>query len=392
MAARTAALAAANASLERQVRLERTLIMSLDLDALLGGILEQIGGVVPFSTGAIFAGEGERLTRRALRSEDLSPRSVPAQLELGRLPLLSAALSAGTTRVLSSADADSDTRDYLAGMFGQPVRAQSWLVAPLLVQDHVIGVLVLAHPTPDVYGSPEIAQLEPFVSPIALALENDRLRQQARSAAMLAERSRVARELHDAVTQTLFSASLIAEAMPDALERDRERAALGAVELRRLTQGALPEMRALLIELRPKALTETSLGRLVQVLAVTLRSRSAIPITVTVDRDYTLEPAVQLACYRITQEALNNAMKHAAAAQVTVSLDCTCDEVLLRVSDDGRGFDPTVVQQGGLGLGILRERASEIGALLTIESKPGAGTTVTLCWRAHDEPAQLPTV
>ena len=384
VAARTAALAAANTSLERQVRLERTLIMSLDLDALLGGILEEIGEVVPFSTGAIFTAEAERLTLHALRGEELTPRRAPVRLDLARLPLLSAVLLVGTTRVLRRADAGSDALDYLDEMFEQSVRTQSWLVAPLLVQERVIGVLVLAHPQPGVYGAAEVAQLEPFISPVAIALENERLRQQARSAAMLEERSRVARELHDAVTQTLFSASLIAEAMPDALERDRERAALGAAELHRLTTGALVEMRALLIELRPKALTETSLGKLLQLLGASLHSRSAIPITVTIDSDCTLEPEVQLACYRIAQEALNNAVKHAAATQVTVSVDCAPDEVLLRVSDDGRGFDPAKAPNGGLGLGILRERASEIGARLTLDSEPGAGTTVLLRWQARD--------
>jgi signal transduction histidine kinase len=162
------------------------------------------------------------------------------------------------------------------------------------------------------------------------------------------------------------------------------RAALGVAELHRLTTGALAEMRALLIELRPKALTEASLGKLLQLLGAALQSRSAIPITVTIVRDCTLAPAVQLACYRIAQEALNNAVKHAAAREVLVSVDCTPDKVLLRVSDDGRGFDPAPAPDGGLGLGILRERASEIGAQLTIDSAPGAGTTVTLHWQARD--------
>jgi two-component system nitrate/nitrite sensor histidine kinase NarX len=384
VAARTAALSASNAGLERQVRLERTLIMSLDLDELLGGILDELGEVVPLSTAAIFTVEEQRLILRALRSHELTPQSVPKQLDLSRLPSLSAALDTGTIQVLRTADSGSKTLAYLGAMFGQPVTAQSWLVTPMLVQEHVIGVLVLAHPQPDIYGAAEVAQLEPFVSPIAIALENERLRRQARGAAMLEERSRMARELHDAVSQTLFSASLIAEALPDALERDRERATLGAAELRRLTTGALAEMRALLVELRPKALTETSLGRLLQLLGSSLHSRSAIPITVTIVRDCILAPKVQLACYRIAQEALNNAVKHAAAGAVTVNLDCTADEVLLRVSDDGHGFDPAQAPDGGLGLGILRERASEIGAQLTIDSAPGAGTTVTLHWQARD--------
>ncbi|HMQ33026.1 MAG TPA: two-component regulator propeller domain-containing protein, partial [Chloroflexaceae bacterium] len=390
VAVRTAALAAANSSLERQVRLERTLIMSLELDALLGGILDQIEEVVPFGTGAIFTAEAERLTLHALRSQELAPHRTPVQLDLARLPLLSAAMLAGSTRVIRRADAGSDALAHLDEVFGQPVSAQSWLVAPLLVQEHVIGALVLAHSRAGVYGAAQVAQLEVFVSPVALALENDRLRRRARHAAVLEERSRVARELHDAVTQTLFSASLIAEAMPDALERDPARAALGAAELHRLTTGALAEMRALLIELRPKALTEASLGKLLQLLGAAQHSRNAIPITVAIVRDCTLEPVVQLACYRIVQEALNNAVKHAAATQVTVCVDCTADEVLLRVSDDGRGFDRGRASHGGLGLGILQERASEIGAQLTIDSQPGAGTTVILRWQAGNHVARPP--
>ncbi len=390
VAARTAALATANTSLQRQVRLERTLIMSVELDTLLGSILEEIGEVVPFSTGAIFTAEGERLTLRALRGATRMPGNTPVQLDLTRLPLLATALATGKTQVLSSADAGSAALAYIGGLFRQPVIVQSWLVAPLLVQEHVIGALVLAHPQPNSYGVAEVAQLEPFVSPVALALENDRLRQRARRAATLEERSRVARELHDAVTQTLFSANLIAEALPDAMERDRERAAQGVAELHRLTAGALAEIRALLFELRPKALTEASLGKLLQLLGASLHSRSAIPITVTTVNDCTLTPEVQLACYRIAQEALNNAVKHAGAASVTVSVDCTPDEVLLRVSDDGRGFDLAQAPSGGLGLGILQERASEIGARLRIISAPGAGTTVVLHWQAHDGSGQTP--
>ncbi len=384
VAARTAALATANASLERQVRLERTLIMSPELDTLLDGILDEIGEVVPLSSAAIFTVEHSRLTLRALRGEVRVPDSAPLELELGRLPLLATALATGATQVISRAEARRDALDYLGEAFGQPVSEQSWLVAPLLVHERVIGTLVLAHQQPGVYGAAEAAQLEPFISPVALALENERLRQQARSAAMLDERARMARELHDSVTQTLFSASLIAEAMPDALKRDHARAALGAAELHRLTAGALAEMRALLLELRPKALTETSLGKLLQVLGVSLHSRSAVTITVTIVRDCTLAPEVQLACYRIAQEALNNAVKHAGATGVTVSVDCTAREVLLRVSDNGRGFDLAKKPHSGLGLAILRERASEIGARLTIDSTPGAGTTVILHWQAPD--------
>ncbi|NTU79927.1 MAG: GAF domain-containing protein [Chloroflexales bacterium] len=383
VAARTAALAAANASLERQVRLERTLIMSLELDELLGGILDQIGQVVVFTTGAIFTAEGTTLTLRALRSQDLAPAAYPVHLDLGRLLLLSAAMDSGTTQVFGSAR-DSEALAYLGAAFGQQVALHTWLVAPLVVQDHVIGVLVLAHPEPGRYGAFQLAQVEPFISPVALALENERLRQRAQHVAVLEERTRLARELHDAVTQTLFSASLIAKGLPAAIGRDPARAAQGAADLERLTGGALAEMRALLLELRPKALTEASLGSLLTLLCTSLQSRSATSITLEVGRDCTLAPQVQLACYRIAQEALNNVVKHAAAAEVAVSVDCTLEKVLLQVTDDGQGFDPEEVRPGALGLDIMRERAAGIGARLTITGEPGAGTSITLRWRAAE--------
>lgn len=382
VASRTAALAAANASLERQMWLERTLIMSLDLNALLGGILEQIGAVVPFRVAAIFSVEAGQLTLRARRSQRLMPRHTSVQLDLRQLPLLSAALAAGNTRVLRRADVSAEALAHLDEMFGQPMREQAWLVAPLLVQTHLIGALVLAADQPDAYGAAEVALLEPFVSPVAIAMENERLRQRAQRTATLEERARMARELHDAVTQTLFAATMIAETLPAALKRAPERASAAADELRRLTAGALSEMRALLLELRPKALTETSLGRLVQILSDSLGTRNTIPITVTIDRDCTLPPDVQLAFYRIAQEALNNAVKHAAASTLAVSLDCTPDETMLQVRDDGCGFDPAQAPKSGLGLGILHERASEIGAQLVVESAPGAGTTVAVHWQA----------
>ena len=216
----------------------------------------------------------------------------------------------------------------------------------------------------------------------------DALAQQAAETAVAAERSRLARDLHDAVTQTLFSASLIAEALPNIWESDQEEGRQLLAEMRRLSRGALAEMRTLLLELRPAALVETSLGALLHQLTEAISGRKDMSITVTVDDHYQCPPDVHVALYRIAQEALNNVVKHAQASQVKVSLCCLpsagrrtkVEKVELRVSDDGRGFDPDHIPPDRLGLNIIRERAQAVGAALEIESQPDQGTQIVVIW------------
>ncbi|HSR30846.1 MAG TPA: two-component regulator propeller domain-containing protein [Anaerolineae bacterium] len=218
------------------------------------------------------------------------------------------------------------------------------------------------------------------------------LAQQAAEAAVVAERSRLARELHDAVTQTLFSASLIAETLPRSWERDREKGQRLLKELRQLSRGALAEMRTLLLELRPAVLVDADLGDLLRQLAEAASGQSGLPVTVTVEGECALPTEVHVAFYRVAQEALNNAVKHARAQQVLVHLRCTCscsdkaDErgsqaAELVVRDDGCGFDPDAVSPDRLGLGIMQERALGIDAVLSVESQAGQGTQVKIAWR-----------
>ena len=149
------------------------------------------------------------------------------------------------------------------------------------------------------------------------------LRQSEMEEAVSAERSRLARDLHDAVTQTLFSASLIAETLPRSWERDREKGRRLLEELRHVEPGALAEMRTLLLELRPAALVETSLSDLLHQLAEAATGQGGMPVEVTVEGECALPQDVHIALYRITQEALNNVTKHARAGQVAVRLSCT---------------------------------------------------------------------
>lgn len=256
------------------------------------------------------------------------------------------------------------------------------LAVPIIVKDDVYGGILLYFAEPRQFSDEEIELAVVFANQAALAIENARLRDQVRQAAATAERSRLARDLHDAVTQTLFSASLIAEALPRVWERDPEEGRRGLEELRHLTRGASAEMRTMLLELRPAALTEKPLGELLRHLTEAVTGRTRVPVRLTVQGDSSLPPQVQIAMYRIAQEALNNVAKHAGASEAAVDLHCLPGQVALSVRDDGTGFDPSDVRPDQLGVGIMRERAESVGAALQVTGKPGHGTQVVVIWQS----------
>ncbi|MFZ6029500.1 MAG: two-component regulator propeller domain-containing protein [Chloroflexota bacterium] len=198
--------------------------------------------------------------------------------------------------------------------------------------------------------------------------------------AVVAERTRLARDLHDAVTQTLFAASLIAEVLPDLWTVDADEAQKSTEELRQLTRGALAEMRTLLLELRPAALTQARLADLLRQLAEALIGRARLPVTLTVEGERSLPPEVQVGLYRIAQESLNNIFKYARATHVEVHLALSPAGANLEIRDNGVGFDAAQVRPASMGQRIMRERAEAIGADLQVSSAPGRGTTVSVTW------------
>jgi PAS domain S-box-containing protein len=209
------------------------------------------------------------------------------------------------------------------------------------------------------------------------------LAEKAADEAVTADRTRLARDLHDAVTQTLFSASLTAEVLPELWEMDVEEAKRSTEELRQLTRGALAEMRTLLLELRPATLTQTRLSDLIRQLCEAFIGRSRLPITLKIEGDCKLPPEVQVACYRIAQESLNNVFKYARASQVNVDLFISPACVRFEVCDNGIGFDLSGTKPTSLGMRIMRERAEAIGADFHISSTPGSGTCVEVTWNEN---------
>jgi signal transduction histidine kinase len=256
----------------------------------------------------------------------------------------------------------------------------AYLNIPLLIREEVYGSLGLFYKNPRQFTDEEIGLALAFSDQAALAIENARLRAQAEKTAVAAERSRLARDLHDAVTQTLFSASLIAEVLPRLWEKNPQEGQRRLEELRQLTRGALAEMRTLLLELRPTALAEANLGELFRHLAEAFSSRARIPVEFSIQGSLDLSAEVKVSLYRIAQEALNNVAKHAEASHAALRIVCTQNAITLTIQDDGRGFYLASIALEHLGLGIMKERAEYIHARLQIISQPDAGTTIEVTW------------
>jgi PAS domain S-box-containing protein len=202
--------------------------------------------------------------------------------------------------------------------------------------------------------------------------------------AVLVERTRLARDFHDAVTQTLFSASLIAEVLPELWEINPDEARKSNEELRQLTRGALAEMRTLLLELRPAALTQARFPDLVRQLSEAVIGRTRLPVNLVVEGDYELPPDIKVAFYRIAQEALNNIIKYARATQVDIRTRLECCNVFMEIKDNGIGFSQANVKPTSLGMRIMRERAEAIHAHLSISSSPGQGTKISVDWNEDE--------
>ncbi len=228
-------------------------------------------------------------------------------------------------------------------------------------------------------------QLEEVIARVESQLALYHVYLQAQKLAALRERERLARDLHDAVSQTLFSASVVAETLlfqhkdqPDQIEASLE-------QIYHLTQTALAEMRMLLLELRPETLTRATLSSLLEQLGRVLKMHANVDVVIEAEEITALPQDVHITFYRIAQEALNNIAKHARATWVHILLESQPDQAQLFIEDNGRGFRRDEVTSGHFGLLNMEERASKIGAELEIISVPGQGSRIGLVWRMNGE-------
>jgi signal transduction histidine kinase len=280
-------------------------------------------------------------------------------------------------RPFRSANIQDDPRFY-----GWPYNhpdMKSFLGVPIVSKGEIIGAFYLT----EKLGGGEFSEtdqhfIEMLAAHAAIAIENARLFERDRELSVIEERNRLARELHDSVTQTLFSVVLTAEAASTLVERDAAGAKAQLERLQSLSRDALQEMRSLIFELRSADLASDGLVATLRKHCEILSRVRKIEIGVRVEHERGLPADMEQELFRIAQEAVNNALKHAGARRIDVRLLMAPPLVTLTVRDDGRGFDPAAppIQSKRLGLTSMRERAEALGAKLSVESSPGAGATV----------------
>lgn len=396
VAERTQELAEARQLLEERVEerthelqtlldVSRNVASTLDFSSLLSLLLDQLQQVVDFNDLALYLLQeqnqleldhyyGSRSGQAGKRWRQEHQLLAADLIDL-RAPLIIPDVSAQTPEV-----------DRWRRIMGEPPAdaapcCASWMAVPLLLQNRPLGMLVFEHATANYY-TPRHAQLAlAMANHVAVAIENARLYEQAHSLAALKERQKLARELHDSVSQALYGIGLGTRTALTLLEQD-ERGGQ-ATQLRQpleytlgLAKAALVEMRALIFELRPESLEVEGLIALLTRFGDALQARHQLELQTSFGSEPELPLGAKEVLYRVAQEAMHNVVRHAGAGRATVSLVTVDGNIILEVTDDGIGFDPQAHFPGHLGVQSMRERVEGIGGELTVTSAPGVGTSI----------------
>ena len=252
-------------------------------------------------------------------------------------------------------------------------------VVPIKIKGEVIGILNVESEELNAFDKNDIVILQTMADQAAVAMENALLYKRTHQLAVLEERQRLARDLHDSVAQALYSQTLYGEAAARQLKAGNMDLAIAHVDqLRQIAQQALQEMRLLIFELRPPILVEEGLLRALQVRLEAVEQRAGREVQFIVEGNINIPAKLELPLYRIAQEALNNALKHAKATKVSIYLKQSARRIALTIVDNGCGFTPADIQKkGSMGLKGMQERAARINGRLTITSKPGEGASYT---------------
>jgi PAS domain S-box-containing protein len=373
--------------------ISHTLASTLELHPDL--ILDQLREIIEYNQGGVFALKDSTLVTLAMRGTRVSSRghgiskldqSAPLRIHLQGPDTLSTLFNKHRTIRIEDVWSDAPQALFLRSLLDNGASAllkgmQSWMWVPLAVRSRIIGGIGVAHEKRNHFTAHHADLALSVANQAAITMVNAELYEKAQTLAVLEDRQRLARNLHDAINQSLFSAGLIAEVLPRLWDQDQDLARRSLEDLRRLTRSAQAEMRALLAELRPSTLIDSELDELLNLLGNALSGRIDIPVAVTVIGKVLLPPEVQVAFYRICQEALNNIAKHAKASRVEIHLHQEDDVTELSIHDNGKGFNPEQISSGHYGLEMMRERAEAIGAQFSVTSQPGRGTELIIRWK-----------
>jgi signal transduction histidine kinase len=344
---------------------------SLDLEEILNDALDEALDVMGMDRGQAFCLDEE--------TQNLIPMAHRGLPDTARLPLAADAAGqaarVGHPIVKEVADyPEGEVRDLPDEREG----SQLMISVPLMAKGRAVGAIDLGTHTPRSVAPEELSLLGAIGHQIGVAVENARLYEQAQQLAVVKERNRLARDLHDSVTQALYGVTLYAEAAARQLSLGEAGMASDHLrEIRATAQEALREMRLLIFELRSPMLRQEGLAAALQARLEAVEGRLGLKTEFRGEGDGHLSPEVEEGLYRVAQEALNNALKHAYASSVTVYLHQDERVVTLEIADDGTGFDPIAARQrGGFGLRGMEERAARLGGKLRVQSSPGKGTRV----------------
>lgn len=360
---------------------------TLEIKPLLSLILSQLKHVVEYSGAAISTLEDEHLVfldyQGPAPREQILGQRIPLDQPSGYRQVYTqrdTVIYADLWREMPTEDNSNGHADDSSSIHFS--YARSWMGVPLIVKGHFIGVLRVDHVRPYRFFEQDASLVRAFANQAAVAIENARLYEQAQVLASLKERQKLARDLHDSVSQALYGIGLGARTARTILERhpDDPQALIEPLEyLLSLSEAALVEMRALIFELRPEMLHKEGLVGILSKQAGSLRTRHGLKVSTDFSQEPDLSIEVKEDLYRVAQEAINNTIKHAHASEVAIKLRLEGNKLVLVVRDNGQGFDVERDYPGHLGLNSMRERVENLGGTLNIASSPGEGALVRAC-------------
>ncbi len=363
------------------LEISRNVAGTLELEPLLGLILDEVRAAVEYHGAGIQILQDGVLVQAAGRGPDAARIAEGVRVRLADGGPIREMVERGEPLVIGDVWADDPlARAYRDVVSEEWLRnrphVRSWAGVPLQVRNRTLGTMVIAHSEPSHFTERDVELLTAMAAQAAVAIENAQLYSAAAGKAALEERQRLARELHDSVSQALFGIGLGARTARTLLDTDPAKAVAPVDYVLSLAEAGLAEMRALIFELRPEALEQEGLVAALQKQAAAMRARYGIAVETDLPAAIEAPQPVQEALYRIAQEALHNIVKHARATTATVEAGSVDGVTTLRIVDDGVGFDPGGSFPGHLGLKSMAERAEKLGGTFAIESAPGAGTTI----------------
>jgi signal transduction histidine kinase len=356
---------------------------TLELRELVSLILDQLKLVSDYTGSSLLRLEGDNLVILDSRGPSGPEHDIIGMnFPVASVPDWWQRFSVGRPVIIDDVKDDSDEartyREAVGERIDHPAFSfvRAWMAVPLMLQDRPVGMLSVSRDEPGYFNADHVRIARAVADQAAIAIENARLYEQAQHFAAVEERQRLARELHDSVSQALYGIALGARTARTLLDRDPARAVDPVEYVLQLAEAGLTEMRALIFELRPESLENEGLVAAIEKQVSATRARYGLNVEDELCEEPPAPIEVKEAIFRVVQESLHNIVKHAHASRVEVRLDFGDGEITLEVSDDGVGFDADGSFPGHMGLKSMRERTVKFGGITTIESAPGEGTRI----------------